>query len=115
MKQRGGMLAKGKLLGLQFEALFSDGLYFQLSRHAVEMADRIAATCQKKGIPPLVVTGTNQLFYIFSDEALTALQQKYAFSYWGRVDERHSAVRICTSWATTEDDTAALCADLAAL
>ncbi|WP_105204830.1 low specificity L-threonine aldolase [Neobittarella massiliensis] len=115
MKQRGGMLAKGKLLGLQFEALFSDGLYFQLSRHAVEMADRIAATCQKKGIPPLVVTGTNQLFYIFSDEALTALQQKYAFSYWGRIDERHSAVRICTSWATTEDDTAALCADLTAL
>ncbi len=115
IKQRGGMLAKGRLLGLQFLTLLEDGLYFALSRHADQLAMEIRRACQEKGYPLLVESTTNQQFPILPDGDLEKLQQKYEFSPWGRVDETHQAVRFCTSWATREEDVQQLVADIRAL
>ena len=115
IKQRGGMLAKGRLLGLQFLTLLEDGLYFDIAQSAVKLAERIREALQAKGIPFLFETRANQLFPIFTDAELKTLSEKYAFSYWQRVDESRSAVRICTSWATTGENVEKLIADIAAL
>ena len=115
MKQRGGMLAKGRLLGIQFETLFEDGLYFRISEHAVRLAMKLRAACAAKGYPFLVDSRTNQQFPIFPDTALEKLAEKYKYSYWARVDETHSAVRLCTSWATTDENVDALCKDIASV
>ncbi len=104
IKQKGGMLAKGRLLGLQFLALFEDGLYSEIGRHAVDMALRIKTACQQKGYPFLVDSITNQQFPIMPDAVLDELGQTFAYSWWAKVDDTHSAVRFCTSWATREED-----------
>ena len=112
IKQRGGMLAKGRLLGLQFAELLRDGLYFDLSRHAVQLAMAIKAALTEAGYAFLIDSPTNQQFPIFADEQLSRLAQSYAFSYQCRVDEKRSAVRICTSWATREEDVERLISDI---
>ena len=112
IKQHGGMLAKGRLLGVQFKALFEDGLYFQLGKHAVAMADKIRATLAELGVPSLVPGTTNQIFPILSDELLAELEKEFTFVEQERVSSTHRAVRFCTSWATTEENTDALCACL---
>ncbi len=112
IKQRGGMLAKGRLLGLQFEALLRDDLYFSIARQADEKADRIRAGLAHAGVPLQLPGITNQIFAVFPDEALRELEKKYVFCPMGRADAGHSAVRICTSWATTEEAVDSLCADL---
>ena len=104
IKQRGGMLAKGRLLGIQFLALFTDGLYFKLARHAVEAAEKIKTALEAKGVKFLFDSPTNQIFPIFPDEILEKLSKKFSFSFWEKTDERHTAVRICTSWATKDED-----------
>lgn len=103
MKQRGAMLAKGRLLGVQFEEAFSDGLYYEMSAHAVEQAMRIKKALTRRDIPLLFDSPTNQQFPIFTHEQLSSLEEKYAFSYWQRMDERRDAVRICTGWATKSE------------
>lgn len=108
IKQRGGMLAKGRLLGIQFTALFTDGLYFKLARHAVEAAEKIKTALEAKGVKFLFGSPTNQIFPIFPDEILEKLSKKFSFSFWEKTDERHTAVRICTSWATKDEDVVAL-------
>lgn len=108
MKQKGGMLAKGRLLGVQFDALFSDNLYFEISRHAINMAERLRGAFEEKGYPYLVPGRTNQIFVIMPDEALEKLSERYGYCYDHRVDEAHSAVRFCTSWATKEENLEAL-------
>lgn len=115
IKQRGGMLAKGRLLGIQFETLFTDGLYLSISRHAVEMARRIKAAFAAKGYPFLCDSPTNQQFPILPNTALDKLREKYAFSIWAKIDEETTAVRFCTSWATKEADVEALCKTIAVL
>ncbi len=115
IKQRGGMLAKGRLLGIQFDELFTDGLYTAIAKKAVTQALAIAETCKAAGFPLLAESPTNQQFPILPDAALERLAEKYVYSYWARVDGTHSAVRLCTSWATTDENAAALCADLRAL
>ena len=115
IKQRGAMLAKGRLLGIQFDELFRDGLYEELSRHAVALAKELREALTEKGYPFLVNSPTNQLFPILPDAHLDALRGEYAFSYQCRVDESHSAVRFCTSWATRPEDVCQLIADLRAL
>jgi len=100
IKQRGGMLAKGRLLGIQFDELFTDDLYFKISEKAVRQAKRIAKACEDAGCAFFAPSPTNQQFPIFPDTALEKLAEKYKYSYWARVDETHSAVRLCTSWAT---------------
>lgn len=108
MKQRGGMLAKGRLLGLQFDTLFTDGLYFKISRHANEMAKKIHAIFEDNGYPFFFNSPTNQQYPIMSDAELAVLGKEFGYEYWERVDETHSAIRFAASWATTEENVAAL-------
>lgn len=115
IKQRGGMLAKGRLLGIQFDELFTDDLYFKISEKAVRQAKRIAKACEDAGCAFFAPSPTNQQFPIFPDTALEKLAEKYKYSYWARVDETHSAVRLCTSWATTDENVDALCKDIASI
>ena len=112
IKQHGGMLAKGRLLGLQFDTLFSDSLYFDLGRHANAMADRIRDTLNELQIPMLVPGCTNQLFPILPDSVLKELGEKFTFSEQERIDENHRAVRFCTSWASKRENVDALCDEL---
>ncbi len=109
MKQHGGMLAKGRLLGLQFDTLFTDGLYFKIAAEADRQADKIRMTLQELGVPLLVPGMTNQIFPVLSDSVLLQLGENFTFSEEKRVDETHRAVRFCTSWATKPENTQALC------
>ncbi len=112
IKQRGGMLAKGRLLGEQFLALFEDGLYLRLARHADEMADILRDGLEQAGCPLMVKSCTNLIFAVLPDKALGKLGEKYSFSYYQRVDEEHCAVRFCTSWATTREQVEAFSRDI---
>ena len=103
IKQRGGMLAKGRLLGLQFLTLFTDGLYFEAAANANRLADKIRDALKKNGYPLLYGAAANQVFTQVSDSALDFLSSKYAFDLWGKPDADHTIIRICTSWATDED------------
>ena len=109
IKQRGGMLAKGRLLGVQFSALLEDGLYFQIAKKANLLADKIRETLDSLGYTYLVPGVTNQIFPILPDAVLEKLEEDFTFSEQERVDESHRAVRFCTSWATTEENVDALC------
>lgn len=104
IKQKGAMLAKGRLLGLQFEALLEDGLYFQLAEHADLLADELRAVFQEKGYSFLTQNRTNQIFPIMPDSHLEQLNARFGYSYERRIDNSHSAVRFCTSWATTQEN-----------
>lgn len=115
IKRQGGMLAKGRLLGIQFETLFTDGLYEQLGRHAVELAGRVRRAFEEKGVEMAYPSHTNQQFPILTQAQRDKLGEKYAFSFWEQVDEDRAAVRFCTSWATREEDVDALVADIANL
>lgn len=112
IKQMGGMLAKGRLLGVQFATLFENDLYMEISGHAIELAEQIRAQLYALKVPFLVESHTNQIFPILPDAVLEKLQENYIYCYQERVDENHSAVRFCTSWATKESDVEALCRDL---
>ena len=112
IKQHGGMLAKGRLLGIQFETLFEDGLYWTISDHALKMADILRSALTEMGLPMQVDSPTNQLFPIVPDGLLEKLREKYAVTYMNRVDESSSCIRLCTSWATREADVKAFCEDL---
>ncbi|MBQ8833691.1 MAG: low specificity L-threonine aldolase [Oscillospiraceae bacterium] len=115
IKQHGGMLAKGRLLGVQFDALMEDGLYFQIAEKADRLADQIRDTLAELGVPMLVPGITNQLFPILPDGILAELAKKYVFCEQERVDESHRAVRFCTSWATRPENVEELCRDLRGL
>ena len=109
IKQRGGMLAKGWLLGLQFEALLENGLYFDISTHANRQADRIRETLARLGYSLFVPGNTNQIFPILPDALLDELGKSFTFTEMLRADETHRVVRLCTSWATKQESTEALC------
>ncbi len=109
IKQRGALMAKGFVTGIQFEALFQDNLYFELGAHANEMAAKITGTLKECGYPFLAPAGTNQLFPILPDEVIEKLEKEFVFSIQKKVDENHSAVRFVTSWATTPKSAEALC------
>lgn len=112
IKQNGGMLAKGRLLGIQFAALFTDNLYFEVARKAVEKALKIKDKFEEKGVEFLVDSPTNQQFPILSDSMIEELRKSFSFESWQRVDEGHTAVRFCTSWATTDEAVDALLAEV---
>ena len=112
VKLHGGMLAKGRLLGIQFETLMEDGLYFEIATRADALADRIRQALDRAGFPLLVEGVTNQIFAVFPDQALEQLEKRYVFCPDRRVDEGHRAVRICTSWATREEAVEQLCRDI---
>ena len=109
MKQHGAMLAKGWLLGLQYEALLEDDLYLKIAAHADKMADKIRTTLSELKYPLLVEGITNQIFPILPDTLLDKLKDNFTFSEQERIDEGHRAVRFCTSWATTAEAVEALC------
>lgn len=104
MKQHGGMLAKGRLLGVQFAAILQDDLWLQTARHANELAQRLAAALTAMGVPLYAASPTNQVFPIFTDAQVEALRQNFSFEFIARVDENHSAIRFVTSWATRPED-----------
>lgn len=108
IKQRGGMLAKGRLLGIQFDTLFTDDLYTKIARNANDMAYQIRDIFVSNGYPLLFDSPTNQQYPIISDEELAILGKDFGYEYWERVDETHSGVRFCGSWATTQEQVDAL-------
>jgi threonine aldolase len=112
IKQKGALLAKGRLLGLQFTALLEDNVYFETARRANELAGIIKAACIAKGYPLLINSPTNQQFPILPDTVLIRLKANYGYTYWERIDPQHSAVRFCTSWATKPEDVQALARDI---
>lgn len=112
MKQHGALLAKGRILGIQFLTLFTDNLYLQLAAHANKMAALIRATCQEAGFAFLCDSPTNQQFPILPNTLLKKLEELYAFAHIQPVGHDKTAIRICTSWATREEDVHALIADI---
>ncbi len=115
IKQHGGMLAKGRLLGIQFAELLRGGddcLYFQMARHANALARRIRLAFEERGIPMWNDSLTNMQFPILTKEQQRILGEKYVFEWWGKHDENSDIVRFCTSWATKEENVDALCRDI---
>ena len=112
IKQRGGMLAKGRLLGIQFLTLFEENRYFDISAHAARLAEKLKDELTKMGVKFYIDSPTNQQFPILPDAVLAELKKKYSFAYQERMDETHSAVRFCTCWATKEENVDMLLADI---
>jgi threonine aldolase len=112
LKQRGALLAKGWLLGIQFLELFKDDLYFSLATHANAMAMKIATALQEQGYSFLTPSTTNQIFPIFRQELIESLQHNYDFAIWKNIDPGRSAIRLITSWATKESAVDVLISDL---
>ena len=104
IKQHGALLAKGRLLGVQFDALFTDDLYFRISRNAIEMADRIRDALSAKGYEFFLPTVTNQIFVVLNDAQLKKLTDSISCSIWEHLDDGRTVIRIATSWATTEEN-----------
>jgi len=104
VKKRGALLAKGRLTGIQFDALFTDDLYFRIGAHAIEMAERLKKIFSDRGYAFLLDSPTNQQFIILDNKKMAALKEQVAFSFWEPVDEDHTAVRFATSWSTTQED-----------
>ena len=112
IKRHGGMFAKGRLLGIQFSALLEDGLYHRLGEKMVAQAMRLRDAFHQLGYPMLIDSPSNQQFPILPDRVLNALEDKYAWSHWAKVDADHTAVRFCTAWSTTDEDIDTLIRDL---
>lgn len=108
IKQRGAMMAKGFVAGIQFEALFQDNLYFELASHANEMAERLAEIIDEFDYEFYAKPCTNQVFPIFPDLLLEKLSQKFIYEFIEKIDNDNSAVRFVTSWATTKESVEAL-------
>lgn len=108
VKQRGALLAKGRLLGIQFDALFTEQLYFRISAHALEMAEELKRVLQKKGCRFAWESPTNQQFVILEDTVFKHLQEQIGCGFWEKFDENHTIVRFATSWATEKEDIEAL-------
>ncbi|SHJ95090.1 L-threonine aldolase [Clostridium cavendishii DSM 21758] len=103
IKQKGAMLAKGRLLGIQFEELFKDNLYFELAEHANKMATLLTNELKKLNCSFLVNSKTNQIFPILKNELIKKLEEKFSFYTWKKIDDNSSAIRLITSWATKEE------------
>ena len=104
VKQHGALLAKGRLAGVQFDALFTDGLYFEISQHAITMAHRMRELLQAKHYPFYIDSHTNQQFVVLPNSEVERLEQLVQFTHWGPYDATHTICRFVTSWATTDDD-----------
>jgi threonine aldolase len=108
IKQHGALMAKGRLIGLQFDALFTDGLYLEISRHAIDMAMRMKELFRKKGWEFYLDSPTNQQFVILPNEVVAKLEKQVQFTHWEPVGDTHFLCRFVTSWATTEEEFEAL-------
>ena len=112
IKQHGALLAKGRLTGVQFEALFTDGLYFEIGRQAIETAQTLRRVLHERGYQFFLETPTNQQFVILPNEDMARIREHASIEYWEKYDDTHTVVRFCTSWATTQEDIDALAAVL---
>lgn len=112
IKQNGGMLAKGRLLGIQFETLFTDGLYLEIARHADQMAMKLQKAFESHGVRMRHPSTTNQIFPILSNKVLEKIAGEYTFSHAEVLDETHTVARFCTCWATKEENVDKLIQDL---
>ncbi len=108
VKQRGALVAKGRLLGVQFDALFTDDLYFEIAAHAIKMAEKLKEILWEKGCTFYLDSPTNQQFIVVENSKLQKLGEKVTYSFWEKYDENHTVIRLATSWSTTEEDVEAL-------
>ncbi len=108
VKKRGALLAKGRLIGVQFDALFTDDLYFRIGSYGIEMAEKLKSILLSRGIKLFIESPTNQQFPIFKNSDLEKLKESVAYSFWEKYDAESSVVRLATSWSTTEEDLKAL-------
>ena len=104
----GGLMAKGRVCGMKFETNFTDEMYFKISRHAIETADKMGATFRQKGYEIFIETITNQIFIVLDNEQFASLSEKVAFGFWERLDNERTVVRFASSWATTQEQVDAL-------
>ena len=112
VKQHGALLAKGRLLGVQFGALFRDGLYERIGKEAVRLALKIREAFREAGYKVVIESPTNQQFFLLPNDVIDRLRESIAFDYWGPRGERESVVRFVTSWSTTEQDVEMLIAEV---
>lgn len=112
IKQHGARLAKGRLLGVQYDALFTDDLYRQLGARAVKAADRVRQALVEKGYTLCFGSPTNQVFFMMENTALAAFGEKVCYSFWEKADEDHTIIRLATDWGTTDEEVDALIAVL---
>lgn len=103
-KKHGALLAKGRLLGVQFDTLFTDNLYLNISQNAITCADKLKISLKAKGYKFLLKSPTNQQFVILENAKYKLLSKKVKCCFWEKIDEEHTAVRFATSWATTDKD-----------
>lgn len=108
VKQKGALLAKGRILGIQFDCLFTDNLYFKLSYHAINQAEKMIGILKSKGYSFAFQSPTNQQFIIMENKKIEELEKKVGFSFWEKYDETKSIVRFATSWSTSDEDLAYL-------
>ena len=104
VKQHGALLAKGRLLGLQFEALFTDGLYFKIGEEAVRKALRLREIFEENGFPAAMDSPTNQQFFVLPNSVIDRLKENASFELWGPRGETETTVRFVTGWSTTDED-----------
>ena len=104
VKQHGALMAKGRVLGVQFDTLFTDELYFEISKHAIELAEYMKEGFRKKGLEFFIDSPTNQQFLILENSLMEELQKNVAFSFWETLDDSHTVVRFATSWATQKEN-----------
>lgn len=103
-KQRGAMLAKGRVTGVQFNALFTDNLYFEISAHAIRLAKNLRELFHRKGYTFFLESPTNQQFILIENQKMKELSKKVQFSFWEKADENHTVIRFVTSWSTKDED-----------
>lgn len=108
IKQHGALLAKGRILGIQFNELFKDNLYEKVGKDAIIYADAIRKALSDNGYQLCFDSPTNQIFFVLANDEMDALREKVEFSFWEKYDDNHSIIRFATSWATKEDDVKAL-------
>ncbi len=108
VKKRGALLAKGRLLGVQFDALFTDDLYFKIAQNAIKMAHTLKKMLADKGYEFFIDSPTNQQFIIVDNRKLEALKGKLGYSFWEKYDSSRTVIRLATSWSTTESELAEL-------
>ena len=108
IKQHGALLAKGRLLGVQFDTLFTDDLYLTISKNAIKTANTLKEALKEKGYTFYIDSPTNQIFLVLEDERLKQLEEEAAVSFWEKADDNHTIIRLATSWATKEEEIKAL-------
>jgi len=112
MKQKGALLAKGRVIGIQFRELFREDLFYTCALHANKMAYKLRDGLKEAGVNFISESNSNQIFPVVSNSLLKELQKKYSFEIWAKPDEEHTVIRFVTSWATHEQDVDALIKDI---